>query len=296
MTRLQKKCFVVSGGAHGLLLVVLLAAAAFRPEPSLTEQQVLTLVPFRVLDRAGSGGEPAAAVAPQPPRPESRPAPRETLPQPRETTPQPRLSEPPKAVAKTTPTEPKTTPTEPKKSTAEKPAPEPAPNKHVITPEYTPVTAGKKPAEKSDSSAQARARADASKARSAELASALEELASNVRATGAKSTVVALPGEGGGEAFVGYETAIFNAYYHAWKTPEETTDRLAVADAKIVVSRDGTIVSAEIVSKSGDAAVDRSVQRALDQVKTLPPFPEKAKDTQRSFLIRFNLEAKQSSG
>jgi TonB family protein len=124
----------------------------------------------------------------------------------------------------------------------------------------------------------------------------LEELASNVRATGAKSTVVALPGEGGGEAFVGYETAIFNAYYHAWKTPEETTDRLAVADAKIVVSRDGTIVSAEIVSKSGDAAVDRSVQRALDQVKTLPPFPEKAKDTQRSFLIRFNLEAKQSSG
>ena len=110
--------------------------------------------------------------------------------------------------------------------------------------------------------------------------------------------MVALPGEGGGEAFVGYRTAIFNAYYQAWKPPEGTTRRSASADVRIVVARNGDLLSSEIVTKSGDSAVDQSVQRALDQVERqkLPPFPTGAEDTPRTFLIRFDLEAKQSAG
>jgi hypothetical protein len=40
------------------------------------------------------------------------------------------------------------------------------------------------------------------------------------------------------------------------------------------------------------------VQRALDQVERqrLPPFPPNAEDSQRTFTIRFDLEAKQSAG
>jgi len=69
-------------------------------------------------------------------------------------------------------------------------------------------------------------------------------------------------------------------------------------DVKIVVARNGDVLSSDIVSKSGDPAVDQSVQRALDQVERekLPPFPPKAEDTQRTFVIRFNFEAKQSAG
>jgi hypothetical protein len=110
--------------------------------------------------------------------------------------------------------------------------------------------------------------------------------------------VATLPGEGGGDAFVNYRTAVFNAYYQAWKTPETGAHRLAVADVKIVVARNGDVISSEFVSKSGDAAVDQPVQRALDQVERqkLPPFPPKSEDTERTFILRFNLEAKQSAG
>ena len=72
-----------------------------------------------------------------------------------------------------------------------------------------------------------------------------------------------MPGQGGGEAFVGYETVIYNVYYHAWITPDSVADRLAATDAKIVVARDGTILSAEIISKSGEPALDRSVGKSI---------------------------------
>ena len=87
-----------------------------------------------------------------------------------------------------------------------------------------------------------------------------------VKSSGAEETVVDMPGQGGGEAFVGYETFIYNAYYHAWITPDSVADRLAATDAKIVVARDGTILSAEIITKSGEPALDKSVERALRAV------------------------------
>jgi outer membrane biosynthesis protein TonB len=111
-------------------------------------------------------------------------------------------------------------------------------------------------------------------------------------------TVATLQGEGGGEAFVNYRTAIFNAYFHAWKTPETAAHNKAVANVKIVVARNGDVLSSDIVTKSGDADVDKSVQRALDQVERekLPPFPSSSQDTVRTFILRFDLEAKQSAG
>jgi len=60
------------------------------------------------------------------------------------------------------------------------------------------------------------------------------------------------------------------------------------------VARDGSILSAEIVSRSGHREMDRSVDQALRLVSKLPPFPESARDSERTFLIRFNLEAKLS--
>jgi hypothetical protein len=145
--------------------------------------------------------------------------------------------------------------------------------------------------------AQAAARADAAK-RAQEVADAFAALDSSVRGRQTPVSVATLPGEGGGDAFVNYRTAVFNAYYQAWKTPDTAAHRLAVADVKIVVARNGDIISSEFVSKSGDTAVDQSVQRALDQVERqkLPPFPPKAEDTERTFIIRFNLEAKESAG
>ncbi len=285
MTRLQKKCLVASASLHGLTAVAFLATAAFRSEPAITTEQVLTFLPANILDRAGVGGQPVpASVKPQPSPPATRAAP--------PVTPQPRLAEPPRPAARTAPKPP------PRSAPAEKAAPELAPGRRAIKVDLTQVAHSNKPPPKTtESSAQAQAAAqEASRKRSQEMSNIFAELNSTIHSKEPSDKVLALPGENGGEAFVNYRTAVFNAYYQAWKTPEETARKLAVADVKIVVLRDGTVASSEFVNKSGDAAVDRSVQRALDAVKQLPPFPTNAPDAERSFIIRFNLETKQDAG
>jgi hypothetical protein len=48
------------------------------------------------------------------------------------------------------------------------------------------------------------------------------------------------------------------------------------------------VLSAKIIRKTGDAALDRSVQRALDHVKTIgKSFPSGSKDSQRTFTLDF---------
>jgi len=301
MTRLQKKCLVMSLCFHGVIMGAVVVTAAFRPEPALTGEPILTLIPLnaRILDRTGVGGQPAAAA----PRNTPTPTPTPPAPQPQshaapaDTHPLPHQAEPPTTTRRTTP---RATQDPPKVATT-KSATETAPKKHEITPTYDPAT----PSSRSSSRNTATASASASRAELAaannqrirqQIESAIASLTSSLDSKDSSSKVVPLPGLDGGEAFIGYRTAIFNAYYHAWNTPEATTHRTAVADVKIVVSRDGEIISSEFVSKSGDGAIDRSVQRALDAVKHLPPFPTVATDTERTFIIRFNLEAKESAG
>jgi len=301
MTHLQKKCLVGSVCLHGLTVAVFLATAAFRSAPTITEEQVLTLIPATVLDRPGVGGEPppaaikpqraASATVPTPPRPQPQPTPVT----PPKSQPQPTPATPPKTVAATPPRQLDT------RSAPTKPAPAPAPTRPGIKVDLTQTApATKAPTRKTDSAvpAQPAAQEANTKRLEQEVAEAFAALGSSVQSRTSLVSVAALPGEGGGEAFVNYRTAVFNAYYQAWKTPEGTSRRLAVADVKIVVARDGAILSSEFVSKSGDPEVDQSIQRALDQVERqkLPPFPAGAVDAQRPFIIRFNLEAKQAAG
>ncbi len=288
MTRLQKKCFLFSVGMHGLLGVIVLGSSAFRDKPAAKDIPILTMIPANIVDEAGAGGgSPEPAAAPQP----SQPAPSVVR------TPQPvapqhaaELMEHPKP-----------------REVAKEPAPQPlmateaevkpARKTHEIHPDYTPASSvTQKKNIKTSESATAESSSRAEARRLNQIAESLSALASGVESSGAKGTVVDMPGQGGGEAFVGYETVIYNVYYHAWITPDSVADRLAATDAKIVVARDGTILSAEIISKSGEPALDKSVGRVLRAVTKLPPFPASARDEQRSFVIRFNLKAKEASG
>ena len=56
MTRLQTKCLIGSALFHGLTVVVFLATAAFRSAPTVTGDQVLNLIPAKILDDPGFGG------------------------------------------------------------------------------------------------------------------------------------------------------------------------------------------------------------------------------------------------
>ena len=65
---------------------------------------------------------------------------------------------------------------------------------------------------------------------------------------------------------------------------------------RVVINRSGKVTSARILERSSSAVMNRTVQRALDDVRFVAPFPEGAKDTERSFKIIFNLQSKRSAG
>lgn len=315
MTRLQKKCFMASVGMHALLLVILIASAAFRSRPVTRDIPiVMTMVNVPVTDEPGAGG--GSPGEPAPPRPAPQPVPQMAVtpptPQPVRPAPQTRAVEPtppPRSVER--PREPDPTPQPDMSDEATLPAPKP-PKKHkehVVVPTFdstTEVSHRKTKPKVTESQpvdtemaaeARAAARRAAASRLSRELAAALDTLASGVRTSGAKGTVVDVAGaNGGSRAFVGYETYIYNAYYRAWVAPEDTADKHAITDVKIIVERDGTILSSEIIQGSGDRAMDRSVEQALRRVQNLPHFPEGATDEQRTFIIQFNLEAKEGTG
>jgi periplasmic protein TonB len=295
MTRLEKKCMVFSVGLHGLLAVILLASAGFGSNPPQTDLQVLTLIPANIVDRAGAGGgTPVPSPSPQLQRqPQPEPAPQTvqteqvervqvpTPPQRKETT-RP-LPEPDDSKDVTLESKPKT----PKPSTH-----------HEVQVSYTPANAAtsrKKPEKTSSSETPSTARAEARRLK--EIENSLAELASGVRSSGSPNTVVDVEGIGGGEAFAGYREVVKAYYYRAWVAPDNMGNRLATADARVTIARDGSVISAELARPSGDSALDKSVERVLRDVTKLRPFPASTHDTQRTFSLRFSPEeAKEIAG
>ncbi len=83
-------------------------------------------------------------------------------------------------------------------------------------------------------------------------------------------TAIEMPGPGG-EAFANYGLSVRNAYDSAWSAPADAPEDSAKVQIKVVIARDGQIVSGTIIRKSGNANLDKSVQRALNSVKRFPP-------------------------
>ena len=296
MTRLQKKCFLMSLAMHGLLAIVLIASAAFRSNPEPSDVQVMTMVPSLLLDRRGSGGGASPALSTSRPEPVQHMAPEPPRSQPVSPT---RRSPQPQAEVAKVPARPAPEEVEVSSDRGEA-SDRPVKKHHEIKPDFTLADSNSlsaKETRKSRAAASEVSRAEESR-RLHDIESTLQGLATNVRSRGGQVIAVDLAGAGGGEAFASYETAIFNAYFHAWTAPEEIADRLADVDTKIVVARDGTILSAEIVRRSEHREMDRSVEQALRRVTKLPPFPESAHDSERTFIIHFNLdlESKRSPG
>jgi protein TonB len=193
--------------------------------------------------------------------------------------------------------EPKPERTEPKSverelPRAELPSPKPPRKAHEVQVDYTPYKASSKERAKPKTDDAALA---AAARRERAIKQALQSLQSGLEVKASQRTIVDTKGEGG-EAFADYNTAIGSIYYHAWTTPDNVANKLAEAKVKLVVARDGSIISAEIVNSSGESAVDKSVERTLRAVTRLPEFPSQSHDQQRTLFILFNLEAKAESG
>jgi colicin import membrane protein len=302
MNRVQKKCLIASLALHGLLCVILLVGPAFLSSNHKgVDQPTLEVIPAKIVDSLFSGGgspkaNPPAAqrvVEPPPPAQQTETRPPEPTPKP----PQIKEQDRKPVLEKTTPA----------REVVEKPAPQ-KPEIKVSTTvvkrtsekekeEKTREEAEAKAKAQAEAKARAKAEADARRRAAQQLESrfnhAYESLSKNL-----SSGTTIEPLGPGGEPYADYGQVVKSYYDQAWIDPEDVSEDAATVKVKVVIRRDGSVNADSIVKRSGISALDRSVQNALDRVRIrgLPPFPEGAKESQRTYIINFNLKAKRLVG
>jgi TonB family protein len=93
-----------------------------------------------------------------------------------------------------------------------------------------------------------------------------------------------------------YAGQVKEIYQMAWILPDDIANDNAITKVRVTIDRNGVVISALILSPSGDANVDSSVQRTLDRVTFVAPFPDGATEKERTFIINFNLKTKRMLG
>ena len=137
-----------------------------------------------------------------------------------------------------------------------------------------------------------RAAAKAAKLRAKAIANAARAIKENASSATAVDT---MPGTGS-VSYANYASVVKSIYEQAWTPPDDTASDDAITKVSVTIGSDGTVISSRILNPSGDARVDGSVQRTLDRVTFVAPFPDGAKEKERTFIINFNLKAKRMLG
>jgi TonB family protein len=292
MTRLQKKCLIAAAGTHLLVVVVLLCSGFITSKPKPDTTELLDVIPSTLIDAAMSSGVKSAQTPP--PTPITKP------PEPTPPTP-----EPPKPVVKQVepvkPVEPVKVPDPikpeevklPEKPDAEIPKPKP-PKKHEIKVELTKVTRDNKQAEKDAAEAALKAEKEAKRVRDLKL-KAFQNAARSIKQNSSSATTVEMPGAGS-VSYANYASVVKSIYERAWTPPDDTASDDANVKVSVTIANDGRVIESHIVDESGDGKVDGSIRRTLDRVTFIAPFPEGAKEKERTFKINFNLKAKRLLG
>ena len=275
MNRLQKKCFIATASFHLLLLVILLVGPAFfAPKPKPDETQVLDVIPANIVDAALNSGVRGAQPPPPAPTPAVTQPPQPVPPPPKPVVvPQPEPAPVPKPVVTPAP-EPKPAPVE------IKPQP-PKLDLHLVTrniPKYTTPP-------KQQDDPQAKLRADLLKT-----ARALQ--------TKLSSPVVVGPSGDSDAAVANYASVVTSIYYQAWneeaKTlPEDAANDDADTIVSVTIASDGTVITAHIITPPGDARVAAAVQRMLERVKFIAPFPAGMTGSEWTRKLKFHLKPDQ---
>jgi protein TonB len=312
MNRLQKKCLIATASGHLLLLLILLVGPGFftsKSKPDDTE--LLDVIPSTLVDAAFSSGVKDAQAPPLNPIPAAQP------PAVQPPTPQPPQPPPPQPKPVVQPPEPKPElekqPEADPVKDVEKPTPDglepvvkPVKAKphvinvdlgkkvvHKVSPKDT--AAAERAAEKAAAIAEENAARAAADKRARNVAKAFSGATSYINGHSSSATSVQMPGTGS-VSYASYASAVKSIYERAWTSPEDTSIDDANTKVSVTIARDGTVVSSHIIDRSGDASVDASVQRTLDRVTFVAPFPDGAKEKERTFIINFNLKAKRMLG
>jgi protein TonB len=272
MTRLLRKCFFLSVGLHVLLVAVLILGAAFLVTQPEKVAPVLSMIAPKILDDLLSPStppqtkpninQPSATRHPEvtPPRPPVKP-----VVQPPVVTP----PKPPKVQPKPRPKNPK--PNRPKKSknTAKKPSD----IKVNIgnTKNHTNKTRPNPP-------------------RPVKPAINAKDVNTALKGLNNLSAKIKVQVSGSNRAaFATYAQHVVAVYRRAWQPliPKNLA-RTRIAEVSVTIDRTGRVIIARIIRRTGDAALDKSVQRALDKVRSVgKSFPSGSRDAKRTFILDF---------
>jgi TonB family protein len=285
MNRLQKKCFIGSAGTHLLLAIILIVGPGFLSSKNKTEDlPPIAVIPWKTVDAMVNpgGGNPVRAAA-TPPAPPSQPTPTPPAP-----TPPPAPAQPVRHTEAR-----RETPVVEETHEALEPAParRRLPDVPTTVVKRSDSTKKVKPTSTDDNR-----RPDVPDARQRAAEEARRAAARLGQAFAPSTTIESSGFGGGGEAYANYAQVVKSIYEEAWQPPADTASDDAIAKVKVTIANDGRVISAEIVRASGDSSVDRSVRLTLNRVTMIRPFPEGAKEKERTYTINFNLKAKRMLG
>ena len=317
---------VASTGFHAFLFLVLLFGSAFfiAKRPDFVTEGIKVLPDLaKLIDAPTSGGGNPAAPPTEgrqqgntmdpPPKPPDNPPPvrseTRVTPPPASRPVEPRRA-PKEEILRHDPAPPKKPIKEPPREVVKPPAP---PKNNSILSELKPVNRNNLEAERARAEAersrveaenrrleqqarrQAQAEAEAFANAGSRLDRNFQRMGSDLRRGFADGTVVDVAGPGGA-AFINYADYVREKYGAAWDVSDNLIDDDSTARVSVTIARNGNVIDSKLLKPSGNAALDRSVKRALDRVRFVAPFPENSRDAQRTFTINFNLKAKRLSG
>ena len=288
MNRLQKKCLIAAAGTHLLVVVAVLCSGFITSKPKPDDSQVLDVIPANLIDAAFNSGVKGA----QPPPPAPIVKPPEPQPQPTPEPPKPVVVPQPKP--EPTPPPEKIQPEDTKPADIPEPKPKPKPKPHQIEVDLKPVVRKNTPAVDNSAAEAKEAAKEAKRVRDARL-KAIQNAARSIKENSSSATTVELRGDST-VAYANYASIVKSVYTQAWIPPDDTASDDANVKVSVTIANDGRVISAHIVGPSGDASVDKSVQRTLDRVSEIAPFPDGATDKERTYIINFNLKAKRMLG
>lgn len=271
MGRLKRSCVVGSVVFHTLTLALLFLAPIILAKRE-EKVEVIDLIPSEIVDQIMAPPAPVAPPTPPAPVPPAPTPPKPTPPKPKPTPPDP------------TPPKPKPVePVKPKPKPVEvvKPKPKPKPVKPKIKVNLNSTM------RKPDTQKIKAQQAAAERARQAEAKrrAALTQSLNNLDSKLSGRTSVNVPQ--GRYAAANYESLIRRKYVDATIHPG-TISGDPVVKVQLVIARNGNVLSARIIGASGLASWDRAVQKALDRVKRIAPFPAGMSGAKKTFSLNFN--------
>ncbi len=298
MSAFHHRCLLVSAAFHAALLGLLVLGPAYTPSrPPVDELPLLDFVPTRLVDEAFfGGGSPGQRTPPAPapvqPAAATAPAPPPAL---------PRVAAPPSPPESRRPEPPR--PPREEGIDLNPPAPPPAatPARRGIQPNLKPVTqrsASHAASEHADDRAAERPPRSSSPARwSQSVRHAMSSLSQGLSSSTRIEGVGAGSGDGtGGESYANYAQFVKTFYDRSWIRPLEIQDRSLTVQVRVVIARDGHVISSRIEKPSGHSVLDQSVARVLERVTFVAPFPEGARESERTYRIHFVLNADALTG